>query len=176
MNSFLEDTPDNSVNRIGIFRSSRVVVLVATVLTVGAVVLLWRRDLPRREALQCVSKLASNLTNHRGPDLLDAIVMPASIRSQTPEEQLEFITKALADEISPAGVEALKQHAEFGSAKSIFPEDYAAWCQQADVDANNCVAFKMERAGLRAEILLVQEGQTYRIIRCNNVKQMAVVN
>ena len=37
----------------------------------------------------------------------------------------------------------------------------------------DCVAFKMERAGIRAEVVLLREGETYRVVRCNNVKQMA---
>ena len=99
--------------------------------------------------------------------------MPVAIRSQTPAEQQEFIAKALQNEISPAGVLAMKHHAEFGLAKSVFPVESAAWCQQAGVNADDCVAFKMERAGIRAEVLLVREGQSYRVVRCNNVKQMA---
>ena len=31
----------------------------------------------------------------------------------------------------------------------------------------------MERAGIRAEVVMLREGQTFHIIRCNNVKQMA---
>ena len=99
--------------------------------------------------------------------------MPAAIRSQTPAEQQEFLTKALADEISPEGVLAMKHHAKFGLARLIFPDEYVNWCQQAGADPDNCVAFKVERAGVRAEIVLVQEGQNYRVVRCNNVKQMA---
>jgi len=151
----------------------RVVVFAATAFAVGASILFWQHGQPRRVALHEVSKLADNLANQHGSELLETIVMPAAIRSQTPAEQQEFLTKALADEISPEGVLALKRHAQFGIAKSIFPDEYANWCQQAGVDADNCVAFKMERAGIRAEILLVREGQTYRVVRCNNVKQMA---
>jgi len=31
----------------------------------------------------------------------------------------------------------------------------------------------MEHAGIRAEVVLVREGNVYRVLRCNNVKQMA---
>ena len=154
----------------------RFVVVAATALTVCGVFIFWQHGQPRREALQEVSQLAGNLATHRGSELLKTVVMPAAIRTQTQGEQQEFIAKALADEISPEGVLALKQHAQFGLAKSIFPDEYASWCQQAGIDADNCVAFKMERAGIRAEILLVHEGQNYRVVRCNNVKQMAGVN
>jgi len=99
--------------------------------------------------------------------------MPVAIRSQTPAEQQEFLTKTLADEISPAGVEALKRHAEYGPLKSVFPKEAPVWCSQAGVNVDDCVAFKMERAGIRAEVVMLHEGQTYRLVRCTNVKQMA---
>ena len=123
-----------------------------------------------------ISRLASHLANPQGSELLDTVVMPVAIRSRTPAEQQEFITKALADEISPNGVLALKHHAEFGPAKSVFPDECAVWCQQAGVSPDDCVAFKMERAGIRAEVLLVRDGQTYRVVRCKDVKQMAGEN
>jgi thiol:disulfide interchange protein len=151
----------------------RVVVFVAAVLAVAASFLFWQQGQPRRVALQSISRLVSNLANPRGSELLDSVVIPAVVRSQTQSEQHEFISKALSDEVSPEGVLALKHHAEFGLAKSVFPNEYASWCQQAGVNADDCVAFKMEHAGIRAEVLLVREGQTYRVVRCNNVKQMA---
>jgi hypothetical protein len=137
------------------------------------VFLFWQHGQPRRIALQSVSRLASDLANPHGSELLDTVLMPVAVRSQTPAEQQEFIAKALHDEISPEGVLAMKHSAEFGPAKSVFPVESANWCKQAGVNADDCVAFKMERAGIRAEVLLVREGQTYRVLRCNNLKQMA---
>jgi len=107
---------------------------------------------------------------------LDKIVLPQAIKGQTVAEQTDFLVKALHDEISPEGILALKHHAEFGSLKTIFPNEAADWCSQAGVNADDCVAFKMERAGIQAEIVLVHEGQNYRVVRCKDVKQMAGVN
>ena len=152
----------------------RVIFVVTTGLAVVMAVLLWRRGEPRRDALLEVSKLADTLANKHGSGLLEIVVMPAAVSSQTQEEQKEFIAKALADEISPEGVLALKHHAQFGLAKSLFPAEYAKWCLQAGVTADDCVAFKMEHDGIQAAVLLVHEGQTYRVVRCNNVKQMAM--
>ena len=151
----------------------RVIFLVAIALAVGAAVLLWQHGQPRRAALLAVSKLADNLANNHGAELLERILIPVAIQSRTQSEQEQFLAKALADEISPAGIEALKRHAEFGPLKSIFPNEAPAWCSQAGVNVNDCVAFKMERAGIRAEVVMHLDGQTYRLVRCNNVKQMA---
>ena len=150
-----------------------VVGIIATVLAVSAVVLFWQHNQTRQTALHSLSRLASALADSHNSDLLDFVLMPVAVRSQTPAEQHEFVAKALSDEISSEGILALKHHAEFGLAKSVFPDEYANWCQQADVNADDCVAFKMERGGIRAEVLLVHDGQTYRVVRCNNVKQMA---
>ena len=150
------------------------IVVVALALAVWGIFLFWQHGQPRREAVLAVSKLADNLANHQGSDLLDTVLIPAAVRSQTPAEQQEFLTKALADEISPAGVLALKRHGEFGDLKSVFPKEAAAWCRQAGVNADDCVAFKMEHDGIRAEVVLLREGETYRVVRCNNVKQMAM--
>src|ERR1039457_4192482 len=81
-------------------------------LAVGAAILLWQHGQPRRFALSAVSKLADNLANSHGSELLDTILIPVAIQSRTQSEQVEFLAKALADEISPAGVEALKRHSE----------------------------------------------------------------
>jgi len=150
-----------------------VVTVVAAVLVVTSGIVYWQYGQPRRTASQTLCKLASVLTNPNGSDLLDAILMPVAVRDRTPAEQQEFIAKALRDEISPEGVLALKHHAEFGPAKSVFPVEIANWCKQSGVNADDCVAFKMERAGIRAEVVLVREGKTYRVVRGNNVKQMA---
>lgn len=167
------------------------VLFVTTVLAGAGVFLLWQHGQPRRIALQPVARLAFVLTNPRGSELLDAVVLPSAVRGRTPAEQTEFLTKALTDELSVEGVVALKRHAQFGPLKSIFPDEAAAWCQQAGVNVDDCVAFKLDRNGLRAEVVLVKRstlnspaaterergGQhstaSYGIVRCNNVKQMA---
>jgi hypothetical protein len=152
------------------------VVVGALALGVWGVVIFWQHDQPRRVALQSISRLASNLTNPHGSELLDMVLIPVAIQYRTPAEQQEFLDKALKDEISPAGVKALKRHAELGPLKSIFPNEAPVWCSQAGVNADDCVAFKMERAGIQAEIVLVHEGQNYRVVRCKDVKQMAGEN
>ncbi len=151
----------------------RFVVVAATALTVCGVFIFWQHGQPRREAVLAVSKLADNLANNHGAKLLDTILIPVAIQSRTPSEQEQFLAKALNDEISPAGVEALKRHADFGPLKTIFPNEAPVWCSQAGVNVDDCVAFKMERAGIRAEVVMLHEGETYRLVRCTNVKQMA---
>ncbi|MBI4327376.1 MAG: hypothetical protein HY674_19245 [Chloroflexi bacterium] len=112
--------------------------------------------------------------------------MPSAISSRTVPEQIEFITKALRDEISPEGIEMLRKRGQFGPLKDLFPIEAGGWAKQAGVGVEDCVAFKMERNGLRAEVVLMKPSTLnsqpstaeahFRILRCNNVKQMASAN
>ena len=77
----------------------RVLLVVATGLAVGAAILLWQHGQPRRAALLAVSKLADNLANNHGAELLERILIPVAIQSRTQSEQEQFLAKALADEI-----------------------------------------------------------------------------
>lgn len=155
-------------------KSGLVVAAIATFfVAVGAICFIWLHGQPRRAAVGAVAQFAQALQSQNGAALLDSVLMPSAIQTRTPAEQTEFLVKALADEISPEGVASLKAHAEFGPAKILFPIDCLRWCQQAGVNVDDCVAFKMERAGIRAEVVLARDGATYRIVRCNNVKQMA---
>ena len=109
--------------------------------------------------------------------------MPGSVRSKTKAEQLDFIRKSLQDEISLEGFDVLRKRAIYGSLKQIFPNEAKAWSEQAGVKPEDCVAFKLERNGQRAEVVLAKTSSIehpessiapmYRIVRCNNVKQLA---
>ena len=135
--------------------------------------LLWKQGEPRRDSIKTLNVFSHALVSEDSAVLLDKIVLPRAFQGDTISEQSEFLIKALHDEISPGGVLAIKRHAAFGSLEKIFPDETAAWCKQANVNPDNCVAFKMEHAGIRAEVVLVREGNVYRVLRCNNVKQMA---
>jgi hypothetical protein len=88
-------------------------------------------------------------------------------------EQTEFLTKALRDEISPEGLAVLRREGKFGALTDLFPQEAKTWAAQAGVKPEDCVAFRMERDNIRAEVVLVREGEVYRVVRCNNVKQLA---
>ena len=151
----------------------RGIIVAVTVFAVGAIILIWLQGQTKRNAFQSLSRFASMLASTHNSELLDMVFIPVAIQDRTPAEQREFLDKALHDEISPNGVLALKHHAAFGSLEEIFPDKVAVWCKQANVNPDDCVAFKMERAGICAEVVLVREGNAYRVLRCNNVKQMA---
>ncbi len=153
--------------------------LIAAFCVAGLVLIgawLWRKhEQPRQTALRRISLFASALTDPKGTELLEHAILPAAIRALTPSEQVEFLRKALRDEISLEGVQALDRHAQFGGLKSVFPSEADTWSSLAGVRADDCVAFRMERGGVRAEVILLHQGGIYRIVRCNNVKQMAIV-
>jgi len=133
----------------------------------------WKRDEPRRAAFHSLEQFAAALQTGDSANLLNEVVLPQAIHGRTAAEQTEFLQKALRDEISADGLQALKRDGVFGTAKDLFPAETVNWAKQAGVRVENCVAFKLERDGLRTEVVLVRDGQNYRIVRCNNVKQLA---
>ena len=135
----------------------------------------WRSDEPRRNSLKTLAQFTTELVSG-DQRVLDRILMPEAVRSRTAPEQLEFIRKSLQDEISLEGFDELKKHAIYGSLKHLFPTEAEAWTKQAGVNPDDCVAFRLDRNGLRTEVVLARGGQNYRIVRCNNVKQLAAVS
>ena len=143
----------------------------------------WKQDEPRRNCIQTLGQLDAALRTGNSPDLLKLICTPAAIQGRTAPEQAEFLTKALADEISREGLAVLQREGSFGPLTNLFPVEAENWTKQADVKPEDCVAFKLERKGLRAEVVLAREpdvggqksevGDRYRIVRLNNVKQLA---
>ncbi len=152
------------------------VVLVGIGIAAGALVY-WRCwvkvDRPRREALTALEQFRTALVGADAQVLLDKVAAPPAMEGRTATEQAEFIRKALRDEVSAEGIAALRRIGTYGPLEIVFPEEGGAWAKQAGVDPSKCVAFRAERNGIRAEVVLFEDGSSRRIVRINNVKQMA---
>lgn len=148
-------------------------VVVLAVATACFLWLKWKQDEPRRHAYQAVQSFAAALNSGDADSLLQSVVLPTAVSGRTAAEQIEFLTKALRDEISPEGLAVLRQQGKFGSLQESFPAEAASWAAQAGVKPEDCVGFRLEWDSIRAEVVLVREGDDYRVVRCNNVKQLA---
>ncbi len=165
------------------FRTPTLAGVLVCVALLGAGFYWWIQDAPRRESLVSLTRLDAALHSSNRGELLDLVILPPSVRSRGGAEQSEFLAKALNDEISPEGLAVLKARGDYGPLKELFPAEADAWCAQAGVRPDDCVAFKLERNGVRAEVVLIKpptsdfqsssDGGPYRIVRLNNVKQMA---
>ena len=135
----------------------------------------WQKGQPRREALAALTRLEMALTGASPDALLKTVRLPSATRQKTETEQVDFLRRALGEEISGEGLRILKQQAQFGPLLSLFPDEGPRWASQAEVNPQECVAFKVERVGLRTEVVLHVDGKDHRLVRCNNVKQLAAV-
>ncbi len=162
--------------------------VVLLLIVAGVLWLRWKEGEVCRSAIQTLGRLDTALRTGNSADLLSTVCLPAAIQGRTGPEQAEFLTKALADEISPEGLAVLQQEGAFGPLTNLFPVEAADWAKQAGVKPEDCLAFKLERNGLRAEAVLARESNNhnpasgvqhpdsriqYRIVRLNNVKQLA---
>lgn len=166
---------------MSIKQNSLIALLVIALLV--AVLSRWMQDAPRRESLAALTRLEMALHSGSRVELASLLVTPAAVRDHSAPEQSEFLAKALSDEISPEGLAVLKEQGDYGPLKKLFAAEAEAWAKQAGVNSDDCVAFKLDRNGLRAEVVLVKPSALdsatttakpgYRIVRVNNVKQMA---
>ncbi len=154
----------------------------AVVLLMALAGLLWRKwnqGAPRRDSLATLQTFCTAVNSNQRAELLTMVAMPQAVQGRTAPEQAEFLSKALQDEISPEGLAVLRRDGQFGSLTNLFPHEAAQWASQAGVKPEDCVAFKLERNGTRAEVVLALDSPLpnphplFRIVRCNNVKQMA---
>ena len=99
------------------------------------------------------------------------MVIPPSLVEKTPLERKALIFELLTSEISSEGAKQIASKGQFGPLKDVFPNDAAQWA--AGVPIDDCVAFRMEREGIRAELVLLKSADKHLVLRCNNVRQMA---
>lgn len=133
----------------------------------------YRLDEPRRDALAVVSEIDRALTSSDISKSLPLLELPAAAAARSPDDQAQWIADVLRDEVSSAGLEELRRHARFGPLAEVFPKEGRSWAESAHLSVESCVAFRMERGGIRAEVVLHQTPDGLRVLRCNNVKQMA---
>lgn len=136
----------------------------------------WHAGNPRRASLVALEHLDSCLRSGSSSALLEQIVLPVALSVRTPAEQAEFITKALRDELSPAGLALLKREGRFGPLTNLFPAEAQSWTAQAGVKLEDCVAFRLDRPNSpRAEVVLVRDPDSplapFRLLRVNNVRE-----
>jgi hypothetical protein len=164
----------------------RWVAIIVVFLGVGTAFLWYaiqRQGEVRRACVGCLRQLSETLEGGEPSRLLSLVALPEVVRGRSPAEQAEFLSKALREEVSLEGVRVLEREGWFGSSAELFPEEAEAWARQGGVETSDCVAFRMEKENLRCEVVLAKVipsdeesssgGVSYRILRVNNVRQMA---
>ncbi len=153
------------------------VTLAALVASVVALVM-WRQSKATsagRPALAHARQLARVLeTPTRDSRLRDMVVVPGVCRNRTSQEQEDFLRKALKDEVSEDGLDVLASTGVFGPLREVFPEEAHEWTGPHGLDPAECVAFRATKGALRAELVLHVAEDDYRVVRCNNIRQLAV--
>lgn len=163
-------------------KTKTVIALASLALIGGAACWWWVQDAPRRHSLASLTRLDIALHAGNRGELLDLLVVPAALRGRSAPEQTEFLAKVLEDEISADGLTVLAKQGACGPLKALFPAEAETWAQKAGVNPDDCLAFKLERPGFRAEVVLVADksagasAPAFRIVRLNNVRRLADTN
>lgn len=128
---------------------------------------------PQRAAMAVASDVCQQLMVGENSDVLDNVILPSVYADRTDAEKMEFLTKALRDEMSEEGLRTLLKKGEFGPLLDVFPNRGKTWAEKAGVPVDECVAFRLEQNGVVAELVIHQQGGIQRIIRANDIKQLA---
>ncbi len=152
-------------------KKKTIAVLVLTLVVVGISYRYYKRShSPRAEAIQVAKLLNQALETNDADILLELISLPPAYAGRTDAEKIEFLTKALRNEISEEGLRRLMKNGEFGALLDVFPETGNEWAGKAGVDAGDCVAFRLEGNGIRSELVICTNTTPNRIVRANNIR------
>jgi len=153
----------------------RILALCATVvaLITIAILILRPRETPKRKVVSVLERLDHAIRTGDANDLLATIVPPSAVAERSATEQMDFLQKALREEISEDGIRAVASDGRFGPLSVVFSNEANRWAAAAGVKGSDCAAFRLARNGLVAEVVILTNSPTWRVIRCNNVAQMA---
>ena len=158
---------------MGYVKTKTITLGLVSAVAVSAIWVIWEHGEPRRNSVRALERLETSLTSSKADALIADVVIPPALSQRTVSEQAEFLTKALRDEISPAGIAALRKEATFGPLREIFPGQADHWSQQSGIPVDDCLAFRMERHGIQAQVVIYRSGSDFRILRCVNVSRLA---
>jgi hypothetical protein len=106
--------------------------------------------------------------------LAELISSPAYLLEKAPEERGLLMMDLLKDEISKEGIEILMREGKYGALQEIFPNEATPWAKSFDVNPEDCVAFRLNRNDLTAELVLHRQTDgSFRVLRCNDIRQLA---
>lgn len=143
------------------------------IIGLAAMAFRWSREAPRRNALDSLVHLNALVAGASQGTVSDVVVFPDLMKEKSREQASRWLRDVLRDELSPEGVAALRKEGDFGKLTDLFPEHALSWAKAAGAAPDECLALRMDRAGVTAEVVLVPGPHGFRISRCNNVKQMA---
>lgn len=147
------------------------------ILVVAASVFWLGRPSERAVATARLRALLETVENGDSDGVLNHVVAPPSMASDSAERQATRLIESLRGEISGHGLDILEEEGEFGPLEEIFPEEVTRWTSVWGVDPASCLAFKLEKGAFQAEVVLVRESKgAFKVLRCNDVKRLALEN
>lgn len=148
--------------------------ILALIIGAGFTPTIWpRKESPRAKAHDAALRLVCAFAVRDMAKVADLVRLPAFLAAKTSRERNELLSGILTEEISAEGLAELRSRGEFGPLRELFPAEATAWATAFSVHPEDCVAFKMHRDNIRAELVLLGRDERFVVLRCNNVKQMA---
>ena len=148
-------------------------VLVSVLSICLTVALLLIVNTPRKlehQALVTLSELEEVVREGASQRLMQLVVLPAVMNDRSETEKTRLMLEILGGEVTPEGIESLRENGECGTLQDVFPEEARKWTDPVRVDPALCVAFRLDGPEFRSEVVLVNQEDRMRVLRCNDVR------
>jgi hypothetical protein len=158
--------------------SRRVLILATIGLAVAAFFALHERILhlqsSRMRAASAAYQLSEAIHRQDGKNTRGFMVAPPVFADHSQVEKGLLTLELLNNEVSAEGLDILANEGEFGPLNTLFPDQASAWLQPYGLSSDACVAFRLKRGQLTAELVLHrQPNGSYKVIRANDIRQLA---
>ncbi|MDB6005879.1 MAG: hypothetical protein JWR15_2866 [Prosthecobacter sp.] len=128
----------------------------------------------RNHAASAGNQLGETIQRRDLEGMRSLVQAPAFLNDRSQPERDLLTLNLLEGEVSPEGLAILTKDGDFGPLRSIFPSEAESWSKALAVNAEECVAFRLQKGGFTAELVLHRQADdTYRVLRCNDIRQLA---
>jgi len=123
-----------------------------------------------QQALATLSELERAVIEGNAELLAQIVLPPATVRGRSRVEGDRLLLEILSGEVTAEGVELLRRRGQWGPLLDVFPEEAEKWTDPVGIDPALCVAFRLDGSESRAEVVMVNQEDRMRVLRCNDVR------
>lgn len=128
----------------------------------------------RARAISTAYQLNEAVRHQEGDGGNELLIAPPVFAERSHPEMILLMRDLLNSEISAEGLDILAEEGEFGPLKDLFPDQASAWLLPYGLSPDDCVAFKIQRGPLTAELVLHRQPDGgFKVLRANDIRQLA---
>lgn len=125
---------------------------------------------PKREAIAVLQQLEQMVRADSTAQIERVIVVPEVVRDRSPSEKARLLREIFQNEVTTEGIESLRKVGTWGPLLDVFPDEAGRWTESTGIDPARCMALRNDGPDFRSEVVLVNDDNQLRVLRCNDVR------